>query len=358
MANNENRRVLFGGTSLWAGTGGIQRVSRMMARVLSEHPFSRDRTQYISLLDQAPPPDLTLNVIPMAGSKWRFCKSVFLSRMSHFVTDGCHVAQVARLPGLRRKPLMTFIHGIEVWENSRPGYIKTAKAASMALFNSEYTRRRAERLHGPFNNGVICPLATESEELPAALPRRNRPDVLIVGRITERERYKGHHELIEAWPKVVQAVPDARLRIVGKGSGEVELKQLAAGTGVSDSIIFEGFVAEEKLDDLYAEASVFAMPSRGEGFGLVYVEAMRHGLPVITCANEAGAEVIREGTTGFAVDLQKTDELAERIVQLLRDPDLARRMGQAGREHWAANYRFTHFQNRFTQYLNQFFDRE
>lgn len=354
MRFNQNRRILFGGTSLWAGTGGIQRVSRMMAQVLSQYGDTMDCTRYLSLLDTLPPPDLAFDVRVMGCSKWRFCRAALFSRCSHLITDGCHVAQIGRLPGFRHKPLMTFIHGIEVWENAAPGYIKAAKSATMPLFNSEYTRRRAERLHGEFTRGVICPLATESDEFPTVTPRRERPVVLIVGRITERDRCKGHHELIEAWPKVVDAVPDARLRIVGKGSGEAELKRLAAGTSASSSIIFEGFVPEEKLDEAYASATVFAMPSRGEGFGLVYAEAMRHGLPVITCAREAGEEVIRDGVTGFAVDLEKPGELADRLIELLRDSELAARMGQAGREHWAGNYRFIHFKKRFEGYLEAF----
>ena len=356
MGLSTPHRVLFGGTSLWAGTGGIQRVSRMMARVLSEHPKSRDCTRYLSLLDHEPPPDLDFPIRVAGGSKFAFARRAMFSRCTHLITDGCHVAQVARLPGLRNKPLLTFLHGIEIWENARPGYIRAAKAATLPLFNSEYTRRRAERLHGEFPRAVICPLATEADAPPDAPPNRQRPEVLIVGRITERERYKGHHELIEAWPAVVAAVPDARLRVVGKGTGEQELKDLAAKTGVTGSILFDGFVPEEKLDSIYAGASVFAMPSRGEGFGLVYVEAMRHGLPVITCAREAGAEVIREGETGFAVDLEKPGELADRLINLLRDPDLAERMGQAGRRHWANNYRFTHFQKRFIGFLDAFLE--
>lgn len=325
-----------------------------MARVLAVHPAAIGRTRFLALSDAASPPDLSLCVETSRGSKLGFALKALTAVCTHLVTDGCHLAQIGLLPGLRCKPLLTFIHGIELWEDARPRYVRAAQAATLPLFNSEYTRRRAERVHGPFPRGAICPLATEANEPPETPPRRDRPDVLIVGRITERERYKGHHELIEAWPAVVAAVPDARLRIVGVGTGLAALRRLAGLSPVATNILFDGFVAEEQLEEVYASASVFAMPSRGEGFGLVYVEAMRHGLPVVTCAGEAGAEVIRDGVTGFAVDLARPGELADRMVTLLRDQGLATRMGIAGRERWAANYRFVHFQQRFSGHLDAF----
>jgi phosphatidylinositol alpha-1,6-mannosyltransferase len=168
------------------------------------------------------------------------------------------------------------------------------------------------------------------------------------------ERYKGHHELIAAWPAVTAAVPGALLRIVGRGPGEPELRALAARSPVAPQIAFEGFVPDARVEELYARATVFAMPSRGEGFGLVYIEAMRHGLPVIASVHDAGPEVVADGVTGFTVDLDRPGQLAERLIELLRNHETARRMGEAGRECWARQYRFSCFRARLAPILADF----
>src|SRR5262249_53681435 len=115
-------------------------------------------------------------------------------------------------------------------------------------------------------------------------------------------------------------------------------------------------VPDEELDGLYARASVFAMPSRGEGFGLVYIEAMRHRLPVIASCHDAAPEVVLDGTTGYIVDLDKPDGLADRLIDLLRDPDRAARFGAAGHDRWREHFSFSAFRTRFRPILHEFLE--
>jgi phosphatidylinositol alpha-1,6-mannosyltransferase len=95
------------------------------------------------------------------------------------------------------------------------------------------------------------------------------------------ERYKGHDQILDAWPVVRSRIPDARLVIVGDGDDAPRLRAKAASLGLAASVLFTGFVTEAQLAALYQKASVFAMPSREEGFGLVYLEAMARGVPCI-----------------------------------------------------------------------------
>jgi len=242
---------------------------------------------------------------------------------------------------------------VDIWEQAKPRWVRSAKAASQPVFISEYSRQRAEATHGPFANAKVCWLSTEADE-PAPLSRPvGPPEVLVVGRILS-DRPKGHHELIAAWQQVVAAVPGATLRIVGTGPGKAELEQLAAQSAAGQNIKFEGFVPDDQLDDLYARASVFAMPSRGEGFGLVYIEAMRHGLPVITSRQDAGQEVVIDGETGYAIDLAVPEQLTDRLIRLLRDPRHASALGEAGRRRWAGHFRFSAFRARIRTILTDF----
>jgi phosphatidylinositol alpha-1,6-mannosyltransferase len=170
--------------------------------------------------------------------------------------------------------------------------------------------------------------------------------VLIVGRMMSTERYKGHDQLLEAWPAVVAAVPRARLVCVGEGDDVERLKAKADELGVTTTTIFTGFVADGVRRSLYERAAVFAMPSRREGFGLVYLEAMAARRPCIGANHDAASEVIEDGVTGFLVDQADTRALASRIIQVLGDEDLRRRMGEAGFRRYRDEFTYESFSRR------------
>ena len=202
----------------------------------------------------------------------------------------------------------------------------------------------------------VCWLATESDEAPPPAPplSSRRPEVLIVARLGER--YKGHDELIACWPEVVAAVPGAILRIVGTGPDGNNLRQLAAQSTAASQIVFAGFVPDAELERIYAGATVFAMPSRGEGFGLVYIEAMRHGLAVIASDEDAGPEVVKHGQTGYTINRKREHELPDALIHLLKHPGEAAAFGEAGRRRWAEHFRFSAFRDRFRPLLREFLE--
>jgi phosphatidylinositol alpha-1,6-mannosyltransferase len=165
------------------------------------------------------------------------------------------------------------------------------------------------------------------------------------------ERYKGHDQLIECWPAVRERLPDAQLVIAGRGDDAERLQRKAAELGLGDAVFFTGFVADATLEALLGAVAGFAMPSRGEGFGLVYLQAMRRLLPCIGCTVDAAADIILDGETGFLVDPDDRDALAARVVAVLADPDLRRRLGQAGLRRYEAEYTFDRFRARLGDIL-------
>jgi phosphatidylinositol alpha-1,6-mannosyltransferase len=353
-------RVHLAAESFGAGNGGMARVARLIARVLGEQV--RDGrlgpAAALSLNDPERPADLGVPARTARGSRARFvaANQWAAARHSHFIYDFVGMARAhCRLPGLRR-PFLTYIHGVEIWEDARPDRVRWARRADALLVNSAYTRERAGRCHGGFGEARVCWLGTEhDDDAPAAPPDRDGPPtVLVVGRIDVR-RDKGHGALIRAWPDVRDAVPGARLLIAGRGPGLDALRQQAATTrGGGGGIEFLGFVPDERVDELWARADVFAMPSRGEGFGLVYIEAMRHGVPVIGSVHDAAPEVNLDGQTGYNVNLDRDGELTERLVPLLRDPGAARALGAAGRRRWREEFCYSAFRRRFLPHLETF----
>jgi phosphatidylinositol alpha-1,6-mannosyltransferase len=143
--------------------------------------------------------------------------------------------------------------------------------------------------------------------------------VLIVGRLWAEEQGKGHDALIAGLPRVREAAPGARLWIVGVGDDAPRLERSVRERGLEEAVRFFGAVSDAELGRLYRSARIFAMPSRQEGFGLVYAEAMWHGLPCIGSTADAAGEVIADGRTGLLVPYDAPGPLAEAIVGLLSD---------------------------------------
>jgi len=160
--------------------------------------------------------------------------------------------------------------------------------------------------------------------------------------------------MVSLWPRVVSAVPDARLLLVGKGPALEELRDRAKASSAAENIDVAGFVPEAEIQAVWRRATLFAMPSLTEGFGLVFIEAMRRGLPVIASQADAGREVNVDEMTGFTCDRANEGRLVDAIVTLLRDRDLAAKFGAAGAARWRAEFSFSAFERRLMATLGDF----
>jgi phosphatidylinositol alpha-1,6-mannosyltransferase len=347
-------RVFLGAATLTAGNGGISRVARMSARALMGAGHKLSMASY---LDDEPVEIGAATASIAHGSKLRFaayCHRAALQN-ARFLYDTPGVARARpRLPGLRR-PYAVWMCGVEGWERLTPTSARSFAEADLVFTTSKFTLERHEACHGRLASGRVCWLATEQDAPPAAMANfSGPPSVLIVGRLTATEGLKGHNELVDCWPEVVAAVPGARLILAGGGSGLDGMRERVRKSSAAANIDVLGFVPEHRLPELYERAHVFAMPSRQEGFGIVYVEAMRYGLPVIASTHDGGQEVNVDGETGFNVDLRRKDELSEKLIFLLRDRDRAFALGRAGFERWRQHFRFGCFERRFLQCWQSF----
>ena len=162
--------------------------------------------------------------------------------------------------------------------------------------------------------------------VPAPSPRHGQqpPTVLFVGRQYHR---KGGDVLLESFRRLRKWLPDARLLIAGLPPRYVDALGVTC-LGDLDKGTDTGWQA---LLDAYTSANVFALPTRFEPFGIACVEAMHFGLPCIGPEAWAVPEIIADGETGFTVPVDDVERLTERLLELLTQPDLARRMGEAGR---------------------------
>lgn len=200
-------------------------------------------------------------------------------------------------------------------------------------------------LHGlPYEIARKSGHTTPISDMPSASD--SLKTVLIVGRLDSSERYKGHRQLIAALPIVRKEVPGCRLLVVGDGDDKANLQMYAEHMGVAEAVTFTGTVTDEELETFYRTCSVFAMPSKNEGFGLVYVEAMAYGKPCIGGNQDAAKEIIVNGETGILVDPDDESQLAQALIKLLSDRTLAEALGTAGFRRYEEIFTFDDFKAR------------
>ncbi|MCQ4046252.1 glycosyltransferase family 4 protein [Streptantibioticus rubrisoli] len=306
----------------------------------AEQPFPvvRDRTSVL-----LPTPRVTRRAVRLLREHG--CSSVWFGAAAPLGL----MAPALRAAGARR--IVATTHGHEAGWAQLPGarrlLRRIGEGTDVVTYLGEYTRSR-------ISGALSARAAARMVQLPpgvdektfhpgsggavvrARLGLSDRPVVVCVSRLVPR---KGQDTLIRAMPEILRRVPDAVLLIVGGGPYRSALERLAAEVGVAESVRFTGAVAWEELPAHYGAGDVFAMPCRTrrggldvEGLGIVYLEASATGLPVVAGDSGGAPDAVLDGETGWVVEGGSPSAAAERIVVLLEDPALRRRLGERGRQ--------------------------
>jgi glycosyltransferase involved in cell wall biosynthesis len=325
---------------LFSTTGGIQAFSRHFIKALEIIvPLQEIRVLVKNdLPDDLPDKKMihTVNVcghwlpqirtprfaLECIGQAWRERPNLIVSTHPHFGP----LAQLARQAV--GTPYVLVAHGIDAWRMNSVSRHRALKEANLVLAVSDYTRNWLVHKAGLDANRVkILPNTFASEKFAIApkspqLLRRyglqlQTPTILTVCRLEESEGYKGYDQIIMALPEIVRSVPNARYLLVGKGSDRPRIEKLITAMRVQDAVIFAGFVPEEELAEHYNLCDVFAMPSKAEGFGIVYLEALACGKPVLAGNKDGSRDALANGELGLLVDPDNTAEIAAEIIRVL-----------------------------------------
>jgi phosphatidyl-myo-inositol dimannoside synthase len=320
------------------GAGGIQRVSRDVLTSLSQC-LGPDRVALVTFRDQSPEvparrvcvADRSTGLVSQAMYaltaattlwRWRIRGVSVVMHPSLAPT----IVPVAKVLGV---PTVVFVHGEEVWRPLEPTVAWSLRNATTVIAPSAFTAEQVAHWAGRRDVMVIAH-PTPARVYPERARVRGR--VLSVARIERVHTYKGVDVMLEAWPSVVERVPEAELVIVGGGDDLERMKSIAPS-----AVRFTGAVDDGALEELFATSELFALPSRtevgprsgGEGYGLVYLEAADAGLPVIAGNEGAVPEVVANGETGLLVDPRSPDAVAGAVVELLSDHAKRVAMGAA-----------------------------
>ncbi len=370
----QTQRVLIGLFPELDAPGGIQRAGRHMAFVLSDFAASKKMEyRFLSLNDTQELHRMRISerefvFTGAARGKAGFTVAAMkAARRSAKLVLAAHpnLAPIVRSMDLVAPRMKSIIctHGVEVWEPLSRIRRSSLQHATMVLAPSRATADHLVSLQGVASEKVrvlhwgLDPdfetrvSGNDSARVPAEFPQGRV--ILTVGRWLATERYKGMDTLIQAMPRLLLRWPDVQLVMIGAGDDRDWLINIARDSGVQRHVHFLSGLTYGELSACYAAAELFALPSRGEGFGFVYLEAMARSKPVIGGAHGGAPEVIQDGVTGYLVQHGDTVQLATSIDVLLSNPELAREMGARGRERVEKEFRFTVFAKAFKRILRE-----
>jgi phosphatidylinositol alpha-1,6-mannosyltransferase len=359
ISGRSSRSVLLLAPQIYAH-GGVQSYMRRLATIVTAYSAGSGHTCIPLALgrnghresDGGDP--AAAAVIDAGGSKLRLVANAFRSAAG----AGADLAVVGHIGlgplalalktcGLIRSYIVV-LHGIEVWQRLSFADRYAARNASLAVATTHFTARRFAAVNGyPIDRIPVVPLALGEEDFtrPPFPPRQGALQVLTVGRLARCERYKGVDYLIDAVAALAKEGISITLDIVGDGDDAPALKQRAASTGAAEAIRFHGSVSDERLRDFYRSCDVFAMPSLNEGFGIVFLEAMRFGKPCIGGRHGGTPEVIEHGVNGFLVEHASVDQLIVCLRHLDSDPDLCLKLGERAYQTVTGKYRLSRMQS-------------
>jgi glycosyltransferase involved in cell wall biosynthesis len=277
-----------------------------------------------------------------------------------------HVVLFTHVNLLRLAPLVRWIapaaacavlgHGIEDWDELPAAIRRELRRCVSVVAPSRYTRQRLIEVNGVEPQRAVVlhhGLAPEWHAGGGAGQTRPRTDsvLLAVTRMSLADAYKGVDTTIEAMPRILERCPHANFRIAGDGADRPRLEQLARERGVSGRVHFLGELGEDALRSEYERASVFVLPSRKEGFGIVFAEAMWHGLPVVAARAAGTLDVVEDEVTGILVPPDSPEQLASAVSGLLLLPEERARIGATGRKRMEENFLFEQFAARWHRWL-------
>ena len=249
--------------------------------------------------------------------------NLIVSTHLNLAVVACYLKRVANIP------YWVVAHGFEAWDIQKPSVKNALINADKVLAVSHYTRQQLidkypvnpDRI-SVFPNTFDSARFKVSDKPQHLLEKyqlsKEQPVILTVNRLEAGESFKPYDQVIQALPQIKVQIPDVRYLIVGKGNDRDRLEHYIQDQQLEDTVTLAGFVPDEDLSDHYSLCDLYAMPSKLEGFGIVYLEALASGRPVIASSMDGGADALCNGKLGALVNPESIDEIAETAIRILQ----------------------------------------
>jgi phosphatidylinositol alpha-1,6-mannosyltransferase len=368
-------KKLIGLFSELLGVGGIQEASRLTAAALDAIAGHHDNweTSFLSINDGPDEGDFEVaqQRVSLRGfnrSKLRFVASALgESTQDARVVLAAHPNLALPTAWIKwRSPRIKTIvmsHGVEVWKPLLGLRHRALLSADLVLAPSSDTAQKLAEIQGvpaarirklawPLNPDFLR-MADDPAKLVSPKDFPDGRGVLTVGRWAASERYKGVDDLIRAIAQLLPRFPGLCLAAVGDGDDLSRLQSIAVDLGIPNSVRFFTNLSREQIAACYSRSEIFALPSTGEGFGLVFLEAMAFSKPLIAAACGGSTDVVKDHLNGLLVPPHDLKALIKALSELLENSTLRMGLGRRGAEIVRQQYSFEDFQSRLEQIVEE-----
>lgn len=340
-----SNKILFLTLKTFSATGGIEKVCKVVGKVLYEEQICGTiQLNVFSMYDKQSDSDHNLyfpgeNFKGYAEYKLRFILSAIREgkRSNKVILSHINLLPVGWVIKLisPKTELILFAHGIEVWEPLSWLKTKMLKSCDRFFAVSKYTAKKIEKIHSISSehievlNNSLDPLLeilqTEQIIFRSDLMRKkygySSDDIIIftLTRLNSTERYKGYDVVLESICNIVKKHPNVHYLIAGRYDVEEKknLEKKAKSLGVENNFKLAGYIPDEELVGHFTMSDVYVMPSRKEGFGIVFVEAMYYGIPVIAGNQDGSVDALLNGKLGTLVNPTNPIEVENAIKMIL-----------------------------------------
>lgn len=351
--------ILFITLGIIQDKGGIGRFNQLVLHSFSEYVNTDDsvRVNILSLWDE--PEDLKEKYSGMqfyaCGRKkllflLQFLRLIIATPITHMIFGHAILFGLIAFSKIKNCYTSLIVYGIDAWE--KPSYLQRiiiSELVNRIISISDYTVLKMAKSYGiDLDRFVLLPCAMEISE-GSAHPQFSLDNekyiILTVSRLSRKAMHKNVDKVIKALPIILRKYPNLLYRVVGTGDWEEELIKLGKSLNLENHIEFLGELTDQDRDFYYSKADIFVLPSEGEGFGIVFLEAWKFHLPVITSKFGAAPEVVRDGIDGFCID-PTPEDIAKTVLHLLSNEELRKRMGESGNKRLKEKYSYQSFKKR------------
>lgn len=357
------KNIYFIYLDAFSNTGGIEEFNKKIIRsfenISKKNGFENYRINIISIYDENfhyHPINQNINFVGYSGNR---VKAVFEIIKKVEKKDIIFFGHINLLPlailniiinGVKK--IFFSIYGIEVWKKFNFLESQFLKKFSF-LSISNYTKNEFSKNSGvnPKNIQIFpcCIEIIKNEESIKNPYKQSDFNVLTVSRLSSNDTYKGIDHVIQALPLIIKKIPNIKFTIIGKGDDKLRLQKICKKLKVDEYVDFRGYV--EKLDPYYKFCNLFTLPSKNEGFGIVFLEAMQYKKPVLSCNSGGSQDVIKNNETGFHSIYGDLDSINDMILFIYNNKEHATNIGNAGYKHLMQNFTFRNFQDRLEKIL-------
>ncbi len=337
-------RTLFLTLTVFSSTGGIEKVCRIMGKALYEESIKNDSiVQICSMYDKQQDAFNNLyfpteNFRGYGVNKLRFTKEMVREGSKVDVVILSHI-NLLLIGWLIKKiapatKIILLAHGVEIWYPLNARKRKMLQQCDKILAVSNYTRNKIIKEHGlaegkcvVLNNCLdpFLPLPSLHKKNEALLGRygfkASDKILMTLTRLSSKEKYKGYDTVIEAITNLKNKYPGIKYLIAGKYDNVEKdlLDHLIQQAGLQNNVVLPGYIPDEEIEDHFALSDMYIMPSKGEGFGIVFIEAMYYGLPVIAGNIDGSQDALLNGALGQLVNPDDVKEIALAITNVLEN---------------------------------------